>query len=424
MYGPMKASHTFGVWRGLWIFIVLFTITSEAAQAQYQLGFNFTSRRNSIRIPFEWQSNLIIVPVQINDSDTLNFILDTGISMTLVTDPRAATGLGLTYARQVNVMGVGDGDPLKANIAINNRVTLPGIQARSHNIVVLSEDILQLSSYVGMPIHGIFGFELFKNFVVKIDFLAREITLYKPDKYQYRGKGEKIPIVIEDTKPYLYAKAIWADNREVPIKVILDTGAGHALSLDIGSHEHIQLPDKIIRAQLGRGLNGIITGSLGRLEKVKIGSYELQDVITSFPDTNSMAAQIARKLDRQGNIGCELLKRFTVVIDYSRNYVVLKPNKHYYRETFERDMSGIELKAKGDNFRTFVIDKLQAGSPADQAGLMPGDEILSLNGKMSSQLKLSDILKILQRGEGKEIKIFVRRNNELMFTSFFLKRMI
>jgi C-terminal processing protease CtpA/Prc len=137
-----------------------------------------------------------------------------------------------------------------------------------------------------------------------------------------------------------------------------------------------------------------------------------------------MAAQIARKIDRQGNIGCELLKRFTVVIDYSRNYVMLKPNKQYYREGFERDMSGIELRAKGENFRTFIIEKLQAGSPAAAAGLMPGDEILSMNGKMASQLRLGDILKMLQRGEGKEVKIFVRRDTELVFTSFFLKRMI
>jgi hypothetical protein len=180
-------------------------------------------------------------------------------------------------------MGVGEGDPLKANIAINNRVTLPGIQARrpQHRGAFRGHSAtVQLRGHAH-PRH------LRLRTVQKLRGQNRlpgpRDYPVQADKYQYRGKGEKIPIVIEDTKPYLYAKATWADNREVPIKVILDTGAGHALSLDIGSHEHIQLPDKIIRAQLGRGLNGIITGSLGRLEKVKIGSYELQDVITSSP---------------------------------------------------------------------------------------------------------------------------------------------
>ncbi len=420
----MKASQRTLVWRGLWTFIACIFAAVPAAQAQYEVGFHITSRSKSIRIPFQWQSNLIIVPLCINQSDTLNFILDTGISMTLLSSPNAAEGLNFKYARQVNVFGVGEGDPLKAKVAVNNVIDLPGVKAKGQNVVVLSEDVLQLSDYVGMPIHGIFGFELFRHFVVKIDFTQKIITLYEPDKYEYRGKGEKIPIIIEDTKPYMYATAIWTDNREVPIKVILDTGAGHALSLEMGSHEHIQLPDKIIRAQLGRGLNGIINGSLGRLEKVKIGTFELDNVITSFPDTTSLAATIARKLNRQGNIGCELLKRFDVVFDYSRKYVVLKPNRRFYKESFERDMSGLEIRARGDDYHKFVIERLQEESPAAKAGLLEGDEIIAINGKMSSQVTLGDILKMLQRGEGKEVKLFIRRGAELLYTTFTLRRMI
>jgi C-terminal processing protease CtpA/Prc len=95
-----------------------------------------------------------------------------------------------------------------------------------------------------------------------------------------------------------------------------------------------------------------------------------------------------------------------------------------YKESFERDMSGLEVRAKGEKFNSFVIDKLEDGSPGDAAGLKAGDEIIALNGKMTSTLRLSDILKTFQRGEGKEIRIFVKRGNEFLFTSFFLKRMI
>jgi hypothetical protein len=326
------------VLRGFNLLILLFFLLPGYLQAQESYNFRFTSaKRKLVRIPFQWHSNLIIVPVTINGSDTLHFILDTGISMTLLTDPKAASALDLHYVRKVDITGVGQGSSLEALVAINNKINLSGVEAKGQSIVSLSEDVLHLSNYVGIPIHGVFGFDIFRHFVVKINFNQKVLTLYRPDQYEYRGKGEKIPISIEDAKPYLHAKAIWADNREVPIKVILDTGAGHALSLDMGTSEHIQLPDKIVRAQLGRGLNGIITGSLGRLEKVLIGKYELQNVITSFPDTNSIAAQIAKRVNRQGNIGCELLRRFDVVFDYSRNYIVLKPNK----SSFKRLLSGI-----------------------------------------------------------------------------------
>lgn len=405
----------------MFLFLVLLIIQSAVAQ---DFGFGFTNRRRAVIIPFEWQSNLIVVPVSINNSDTLNFILDTGISMNMITDPDVARDLDLKYVRKVNVLGVGQGSALEARVSVGNRIRLPGVKAEGQNVVVLSEDMLQLSSYVGMPVHGIFGFELFRNFVVKIDFRTRQITLYKPETYRYRGRGQQIPIVIEDTKPYLYASATYADNREVPIKVILDTGAGHALSLDVDTRGDIQLPDKIIRAQLGRGLNGIIHGSLGRLEKVKIGTFELQHVITSFPDTNSLAGQVARNLKRQGNIGCELLKRFTVIFDYSRKHVILKPNRRFYREKFERDMSGMEIKAEGNDYRKFVISNIQANSPAEVAGLQEGDEILSLNDHVAADLRLSDVIKVLQRGEGKTVKMFVKRTNGLIYTEFKLKRMI
>jgi hypothetical protein len=344
--------------------------------------------------------------------------------MTLLTDPKAANALNLHYVRKVDITGVGQGSSLEALVAINNKINLAGIEAKGQSIVALSEDVLHLSNYVGIPIHGVFGFDIFRHFVVKINFHQKVLTLYRPEKYEYKGKGEKIPISIEDAKPYLLAKAIWADNREVPIKVILDTGAGHALSLDIGTGENIQLPDKIVRAQLGRGLNGIITGSLGRVEKLQIGKFELQNVITSFPDTNSVAAQIAKRVNRQGNIGCELLRRFDVVFDYSRNYIVLKPNKRSFRASFERDMSGMELRAKGDNFRTYTIDYIEKGSPADLAGIMSGDEIISINGQMASGLRLSELYKMLQKKEGKEINLFLKRGKEFVFTSFLLKRLI
>ncbi len=405
----------------MFLFLVLLAFQCVVAQ---DFGFGFTSRGRVVTIPFEWQSNLIVVPVSINNSDTLNFILDTGISMNMITDPDVARDLNLTYVRKVNVLGVGQGSALEARVSVGNRIRLPGVKAEGQNVVVLSEDLLQLSSYVGMPVHGIFGFELFRNFVVKIDFRTRQITLYKPETYRYRGRGQQIPIVIEDTKPYLYASAIYADNREVPIKVILDTGAGHALSLDMDTQGDIQLPDKIIRAQLGRGLNGIINGSLGRLEKVKIGTFELEQVITSFPDTNSLAGQVSRNLKRQGNIGCELLKRFTVIFDYSRKYVILKPNRRFYREKFERDMSGMEIKAEGNDYRKFVVANIQADSPAELAGLQEGDEILSLNDKVAADLRLSDVVKVLQRGEGRTVKMFVRRSEGLVYTEFKLKRMI
>lgn len=54
-------------------------------------GFHFKGKRQvTARIPFEIYSNLIIIKVRVDESDTLNFIFDTGVSSFIITDQTIA----------------------------------------------------------------------------------------------------------------------------------------------------------------------------------------------------------------------------------------------------------------------------------------------------------------------------------------------
>ncbi|MFD2932246.1 aspartyl protease family protein [Spirosoma flavum] len=389
-------------------------------------GFFIADNRTWTRIPFQLHSNLIIVPVRVNESDTLRFILDTGVSNTIITDPSAFRKKPLTLARKVKISGAGEGGSLTASIAIDNTLSMGGLRAAHHNLVILDEDILKLSEYVGTPVHGIFGYEIFANFVVNIDFQRREITLMRPDKYTYKKrKGDRYPITIQDTKAYTDALSVFDGEKSLPLRVVLDTGAGHALLLDRSrSTALMPMPVKSIRAQLGRGLNGVINGCMGRIQKVMFGRYELDNILASFPDSMSFGMKLIDMPERQGNVGCELLRRFNVTFNYPERYIVMKPIKRLMRESFEHDMSGMELRAKGDRYRNYYVAKVLTGSPADMAGLKEGDEVLFVNSNSASELTVSDIYKILQKGEGKEVSILVRRNGQIIISSFVLKRLI
>jgi C-terminal processing protease CtpA/Prc len=134
--------------------------------------------------------------------------------------------------------------------------------------------------------------------------------------------------------------------------------------------------------------------------------------------------RLVNTADRQGNVGCELLRRFTVTFNYPEQYIVLKPVRRLLREQFEHDMSGLELKAKGDRLRTYYIENIMPESPADVAGLQEGDELMFVNNELASSLSISNIYRSLQRGAGKEITLAVRRNGQFIVVSFALKRMI
>ena len=389
-------------------------------------GFFIANNRTWTRIPFQLHSNLIIVQVQVNDSDTLQFILDTGVSNTIITDPSAFRKNPLTLARKIKLAGAGEGGSLTASIAIENTLTMGGLRAAQHNLVILDEDILKLSEYVGTPVHGIFGYEIFANFVVHVDFQRHEIMLMQPKAYHYRKrKGDRYPITIQNTKAYTDALAVFDGSKSLPLRVVLDTGAGHALLLDRSrSSANMPLPAKVVRAQLGRGLNGVINGSMGRIQKVRFGRYELDNILASFPDSTSFGMKLVDMPERQGNVGCELLRRFQVTFNYPDRYVVMKPIKRLMRENFEHDMSGMELRAKGNLYRNYYVDKIIDNSPAELAGLKEGDELLFVNNTSTSDLTISDIYKILQKGEGKEVSVLIRREGQIIITSFALKRLI
>ena len=390
-----------------------------------RFGFFLAGNRSWTRIPFQLHSNLIVIPIRVNDSDTLQFILDTGVSSTIITDPAALRSQKLTKTRKVKLTGAGEGGSLTASVAIDNMLSMGSLRAVHHNLVILDEDVLKLSEYVGTPIHGIFGFELFNNFVVQIDFLRREITLINPKKYHYKeSKGDKYPIFIQDAKPYTEVVAVLDGQKTMPLRVILDTGAGHALLLDRSQEAGgLPMPDKFVRAQLGRGLNGVINGSLGRIQKIRFGKYELDDILASFPDSLSFGMKLNTR-ERQGNVGCELLRRFFVTFNYRDQYIVMKPVKRLLREKFEHDMSGLEFKAKGERYRNYYVDRIIEGSPADLAGLIEGDELMFMNNQPAADLTISDIYKMLQKGEGKEVTMMVRRQGQIVVTQFALRRMI
>ncbi|MFN0048253.1 MAG: aspartyl protease family protein [Cytophagales bacterium] len=416
----MKSKICFGLFT---LFIVCFLPLYIYAQFTYCYKFKPKSKR--VDIPFELRNNLIVIKITINKSDTLNFILDTGLRMNLLTDPQIANSLGLVYSRKLSIMGFGEEEPLSAMVSVNNEIDFSGVIGLRQNLVALSEDKLDLSEYVGMPIHGVLGFDLFGSFVVKIDFRSQIITLTDPAKYKYKSRhGQQLPISIEDGKPYIMASTTSLENKEIPLKLILDTGAGHGLLLEMAGNQAIQLPEKTIARQLGKGLNGTIYGQEGRIEQFKIGNYSLSSVITSFPDTNLKSSRIFKNTNRQGNMGCEVMRRFDVIFNYQKGYVVLKPNKKTFKEPFERDMSGMIVVAKGKNFEKYLVDEVYVGSPAYLAGVKSGDELLIVNYQTCSYLSLSEINQQMLKGDGKKIAMVIRRGKEILKVEMVLRRMI
>jgi hypothetical protein len=387
-------------------------------------GFLFDNQRNkSITIKFKSSSNLIIIPVTINESDTLNFILDTGVRYPIITELPFINKLNLNYLMPVPIKGLGEGIELTAYRSANNTMKLDGLTARNQEVQMIIDENFQISHILGIPVHGLIGFNLFKDYIVEIDYINEKITLNRPEYYKYRDRKKDIimPLNFDGNKPYVNTSILTDDSTKVPVKLLVDTGASDALWLSEKSDERIQYPEKHIEAFIGRGLSGDLFGIKGRIEGIWVGPLILPQPIVAFPNSD-IIEQLMTTNDRNGTIGAEILRRFYVTIDYRNSRLTLRPN-HKLKDDFNYNMSGMEVINPMPGLPVFTITNIRDDSPAYLAGLKENDQILSLNNNSSKALELNDINLLLQSKENKKIKVKFLREGVEYETSFELKKL-
>ena len=417
-------------WKGRWrtgVALLLWLLATAApglaqSRAPYRLAH---AQQRRATIPYQAQRNLIIVSARLNGQGPYNFVLDTGVSVSLLLDSSLQGPLHLTPGQAFRVAGMGNGEPVVAYQVDGVRVALPGVVGDSISFLMLAANGLNFSGYVGVPIHGILGSDVFRSFVVRLDPLASQLMVYGPGRYRAPTgrRWTTLPLALQAGKPYLTTRVTTRDSTTAALRLLLDTGAGHSLSLDVNSHADLRYPVPSVRSSLGRGLSGVITGYLGRTASVRLGCYALNSLITSFPDTARAQRQVFDGF-RNGSLGYEALNRFVSVIDYPHNRLLLRPGPHY-RRPFEQDLSGMEVEATGPNFRRYQITLVQADSPAALAGLQVDDELLFVNFIPAASLSFSQLSELLQQAIGHRLTLVVRRaDGELSTAVLALKRQL
>ncbi len=344
---------------------------------------------------------MIIVRLSINNKGPFNFILDTGVGIMLVTDPKLADSLNVNYKRLLKISGLGNEDDFEAYIAPVIDVNIPGLVSHEIGAAILKNDDLGLSNYAGMPIHGLLGYEFFNNLAVKINFADSSLCVSKPRNMRIPKKAFKLPLTIENRKPYIQAYVTLGSGEPQLSKLVLDLGAGHPLLLENATATG-GLSSKVIEANLGVGLTGPIEGVLSRINQIKLGKYKLENVITSFPYYTDNQPGIKRN----GNLGMGILKRFSIIIDYPDSVLYLKPREDL-KKSFEHDMSGLEYYSSGKNYNHVIISRVEPGSAGEQAGLSKGDEIVAINFKPVSDMTLENIDELFKSKDDRSLLLDV-----------------
>lgn len=405
--------------------LIGFVLLSFASEAQEVLGFGLTEGRTKVQIPIEIQNNLIIIPLVLNGQVPLKFILDTGVRTSILTEKTYSDILNLPYARKYSVSGPGGSKIVDAYVTNNVTLDLPGIHGEGHALLVLDQDYLELRNYLGTDVQGILGYELFSRFVIQVNYEKKVLIVQHPDTFKPKKKFDQIPIVVEDTKPYLSASVKLSNTSVVKVKLLVDSGASHGLILEPNSDPLLKVPDKHIESLIGRGLGGTITGQIGRIKALQIGQYTINDVICNFPDPNSYMDSIKnnRHVFRNGAIGGEILSRFNVIFNFPGDKIFLKKNSSFKKE-FYFNLSGLTLKAKGSRLRKYEVTDVRESSTAAGAGLKKGDIVLVVNGITATDLDLNSVNGLFNSKPGRRIYLEIERDGVRMKKEFKLENQI
>lgn len=412
---------------------------------------------------FELINNLIIVPIEINGVE-LSFIVDSGVSRPILFNLSDQDSIQLNNVTEISIRGLGTGDPIKALRSNGNTFKLNNIVNEDQRVYVVLDKEMNFSPKLGIPVHGIIGYELFRDFVVEIGYHAQTLRFHDPRYYSSKKskKVQSLPLKLIDGKAFMDGTVIREDDSEVPVKLLVDTGSGDAIWLFKDLEKGLGIPTKNFDDYLGKGLNGHIFGKRTKIKGIRIGDFTLKDVKAAFPDMESFRA-IKDLGDRNGSLGGEILKRFDIVFNYSKSEISLKKNG-YFDSPFHYNMSGIEVQHNGVRYiaerikeskeiplvpgsassgNTFgnvqllmedrtrlslvpeiIVSGIRAGSPADEAGLQEGDIILAINGKPIHRYKLQEVVKMLNEKEGKRIQVLIERFNRDLLFSFVLENVL
>jgi hypothetical protein len=338
------------------------------------------------RVPFELAGNHLFAPVRLNGFGPYSFVLDTGASRSTI-NQKLADELKLKRW------------PIKAKAeALGGWAQIQCLRGVRLNIGGVAHApgpafSIPLPDFGERPIDGILGGDVFRRFVVELDFSACELRLHNPRTYRPEPGDVALPLRFHHRLPLVQARVGGAAGKASEGQFLIDSGYSGWLMLSESFARSNRLFEVAGPLQPERGADavGALERVRGRVPAFRLGPYQLNQPIAHFEKHPLLNPD-----GLAGTIGTGLLRRFHVVFDYPRRRLWLRPNAEFAQpfewrwsgsvmrvnvDGFCLRVSGVDLTAPPPAFDRFVITKVKPGSPAEQAGLRLGDTVLSLNGE-------------------------------------------
>jgi len=327
-------------------------------------------------VPIRLANNHVYVEARVNGEGPFVFIVDTGGHTILA--PSALAKLKLRSEGSAPSAGAGE-EVTTNGYAQVREIAVGGMRLRDQTAFTLA---FMSKETEGFEVDGMIGFEVFRRFVVRIDYGAGTMTIIDPARFDARGAGTAIPFRFYDHNPQVEGRV-----GAMPARLNIDTGSRSEVDLTTPFVARARLREAYaggVSALTGWGVGGAVRSEVVRLPSLGLGSVQVDRPVGSLSATRGGSFSDA---NYEGNVGTGLLKRFVVTFDYAhqRMYLARRDPAPADAGTFDRSGLWINLGADG-----FVVVDVAAGSPAERAGVAVGDVVTAIDGRTTGSLGLSD----------------------------------
>jgi len=384
------------------IITIAFIINSIALNAQQKAMMEkmfsgkpvFEQGKNVI--PFELDGqHTIMVYVTINENKKrYKFIFDTGgitaISQKVVEELDLIKGIEIPMMKNTKAYFL---EPLSINLGTT----------KINDFIPLTFDMQQIFS---LDFDGFIGSDILRFFSTTINYKNKQIYLEQSNTTEESKKNEyvaKISAPIPERHPSVEIEI----NGKIKINGMIDTGSPFSFVFPLS---YIDEMDNSLKKQLIKSKGSIIDKWPGassndnyllRIKKLKIGQLVVKNIPVVFVDLPKNTKNVL--------IGKDFLCNFLIKIDFPSNKIIFKPYENHNLNT-NIFSTGLAVM-KNKNNKT-VVKGFWETSPTDNSKIKVNDEIISINGKSTSELSLKEIRNILEDSQIIDIKLEINKGNK------------
>ncbi len=339
--------------------------------------FSILGGATQTSVPIDLVENHVYLSLELNGKGPYRFIYDTGGAN--IVDPAVASEIGALGHGSVQGGGVGAKTESVSFATVDSMQI--GDAIVKHQLFGVAPTRMGFGVSAGQRVDGLIGFEVLSRFITTFDYAHDRVVLQMPGAASAAG-SDVLPFVLDGRQPQF---ACGIDG--IATQCTVDTGARDSITLMgpfIAAHPRV-VPQKTSAIGVsGFGFGGPALGKLGRLQSLGIGTFALPDIVADF--TTQEKGAFAQPFVA-ANVGGNVWRRFTLTLDYGKRTMALTPNADFSTpDSYER--AGMFLLNQGGKY---VVLDARPGTPAAQAGIVPGDTIDTIDGKAASSMSLQAV---------------------------------